>query len=75
MADLQIKNNVDIPMLLTHSKDDEVIEVNFGKQARTAWQELGLHPVYEEYEDGGHEIEETKGYSDIENFLVGIIGR
>jgi len=67
--------NINIPMLLTHMKDDEVIKVNLGKQARTAWQELGFEPVWKEYEDGGHEIQETKGFADIEKFLVGVVGK
>jgi lysophospholipase-2 len=75
MADLGIKNNADMPMLLTHSKDDEVIEFEFGRQAGAVLRELGLNPMCREYEEGGHEIEVTRGYGDIEQFLVGIIGR
>jgi len=75
MANIHIKNNANIPMLLTHSKDDEVIEIEFGRQACAAWGALGLKPIYVEYEDGGHEIQEPRGYNDIEGFLVRIIGR
>jgi predicted esterase len=57
------------PALLAHSVDNYVIEVEHGRAARDKLQSLGLQPAYREYETGGHEIEETKGYQDIEDFL------
>jgi len=64
-----------IPMLITHSHDDEVIDVHEGVAAFSALRGLsGLNVVFKGYAHGGHEICEPQGFDDIQQFLLGFLG-
>lgn len=73
MASAGSFRNIEMPVLLMHSKNDNVIEVDFGREARDAISTLGLKPMYKEYKDGEHTVTK-EGYGDIEMFISGIIG-
>jgi len=63
-----------IPMLITHSQDDEVIDAQEGTAAFSALRGLGSNVVFKEYAHGGHEICEPQGFDDIQQFLLGFLG-
>lgn len=58
------------PMLLTHSRDDEIIDIKFGRDAFQFLAKSGASLCSKEYNTGGHEIQELDGYTDIEAFLM-----
>jgi predicted esterase len=58
------------PILLEHSRDDEVISVENGVQMRDMLGQLGFRSVeWHEYEDGGHWINEPQGVDNLVDFL------
>jgi len=59
-----------IPMLITHSQDDEVIDVQEGIGAFSALHGLGSHVTFKKYPQGGHEVCEPQGYDDIQQFFL-----
>ncbi len=42
------------PVFLGHNNDDEVIDIELGRQARDALQNLGMNIVWREEQEGGH---------------------
>lgn len=65
---------LETPAFLSHSKDDDVVPIENGKELRETLQLLGLQVVWEEYEDGGHWVNEPQGMDDIAAFLRGKVG-
>lgn len=57
------------PILVTHSQDDEVIDVQLGRDAHSALSLFGTEVTMKEYARGGHEIAEPHGFDDILDFL------
>lgn len=63
------------PILLTHTVDDDVIDIALGKQMRNTLIGIGVNRVmWKQHQTGGHWIAEPAGYQDIEDFLKQIIG-
>jgi lysophospholipase II len=62
------------PSFLSHTADDEVIDIVLGKQMRDTLGSMGLHAVvWKEYESGGHWIPELEGFEDIVEFLSEVV--
>jgi lysophospholipase II len=62
------------PIFLSHTVDDEVIDVALGKQMRNRLFGIVMHKVvWKEYEHGGHWIAEPEGFEDIVQFLSEIV--
>ncbi len=57
-------------VLLCHSVDDEVVDIELGRQAGAALRGLGMEVEWREYRDGGHWINEPLGYDDVVAFLA-----
>lgn len=61
-----------IPVFLSHTADDNLIEIGLGKEMHGTLVQLGLHTVvWKEYQTGGHWIPEPDGFEDIVEFLHG----
>lgn len=57
------------PVLITHSKDDDVIASELGRVAGTTLHGLGMQVEQIEYEEGGHWIAEPQGLDDVREFV------
>lgn len=58
------------PVFLAHCRDDEVIDIKYGKALAARLQQIQLSGVeFHEYPDGGHWINEPKGIDDVVAFL------
>ncbi|KAB5578759.1 Alpha/Beta hydrolase protein [Coniochaeta sp. 2T2.1] len=61
----------DTPILLEHARNDEVVPVANGRHMRDLLEKLGLGNIeWWEYEDGGHWINEPKGWNRFYAFLL-----
>ena len=65
---------IDTPILLTHSKDDNVVPIANGRELRDTLSAIpgGFSITWKEYEDGGHWINEPRGVDDIVSFIQGV---
>lgn len=70
LSDKKIIAATKTPMVIMHSQDDEVIEVQEGREASTALRDWGFNVMFTEYKNGGHEICEPHGYDDLQEFLI-----
>lgn len=50
------------PFVLMHCEDDDVISVENGRDAAESLKMLGAQVQYHEFQVGGHEIPEPKGW-------------
>lgn len=57
------------PVLITNNEDDSVINPIYGQEAAWVLEDLGFPVVFQQYLNGGHEVNEPKGWNDIEAFL------
>ena len=58
------------PVLLCHTTDDEVIDIELGRQACGVLKNLGMNVTWKEQKDGGHlDILRTSGLDTIVGFL------
>ena len=58
------------PILLGHTTDDEVIDIELGRQASEVLQNLGMRVTWKEFPDGGHlGMLKTEGLDSIVTFL------
>lgn len=57
------------PILLCHARDDNVINVSFGKELGDDLAAIGMKPRWCEYADGGHWVNEPQGIDDMVAFL------
>lgn len=58
------------PIFLSHTANDDVIDITLGKEMRDTLTEGGVHSVvWKEYETGGHWIPEPEGFDDVVDFL------
>lgn len=69
-SDAGAQSFVGTPVLLCHAVDDEMVDIGLNRQACAALKELGMGVESMEYRDGGHWINEPKGYDDIVAFLA-----
>jgi lysophospholipase II len=69
-ADVPQAGHLHTPSFLSHTADDEIIDIVLGKQMRDTLGSTGLHAVvWKEYESGGHWIPEPEGFEDVVEFL------
>ncbi|KAK1448687.1 phospholipase/Carboxylesterase [Colletotrichum melonis] len=59
------------PIFLAHSVDDEVVDINLGRQLRTALDSFvnSCTVEWHEYQSGGHWVNEPQGVDDMISFL------
>jgi lysophospholipase-2 len=57
------------PVFLSHSKNDEVVPIEIGRELADGLLGLGMQVEWKEYEDGGHWINEPSGFDDIVAFI------
>ncbi|KAK0619679.1 Alpha/Beta hydrolase protein [Immersiella caudata] len=58
------------PILLQHSRDDQVIDISYGTLVRNMLREFEFSNVeWKEYEDGGHWVNEPEGIDELVVFL------
>ena len=64
------------PILLGHTTDDEVIDIELGRQAFEVLDNLGMRVTWKELPDGGHlGMLKTEGLDSIVTFLDGLVHR
>lgn len=64
------------PILLEHSRDDDVISIDSGERMKDTLGNLGFEAVeWNEYEGGGHWINEPQGVDDFAAFLRRVMDR
>lgn len=62
---------LDTPVFLGHTTDDEVIDVELGRQSVTVLEIMGMKVTWKEFLDGGHSgFLDTEGLDDIVAFLT-----
>lgn len=75
LESLPTQNALNTPVLLCHTSDDEIVDVELGRQARDVLEEMGMVVTWTEHQEGGHlAFLATKGLDDIVEFLQGIYG-
>jgi pimeloyl-ACP methyl ester carboxylesterase len=57
------------PILISHSKDDEVVPVANGARLSSCLSYIFMDVYYKTYEDGGHWVNEPQGVDDMVEFL------
>lgn len=69
LPDLSGISALETPIFLSHSKDDPIVPIANGRDLCKTLRSLGIQVKWEEYEDGGHWINEPRGVDDIVAFL------
>lgn len=69
LSELSGISALETPIFLSHSNDDPIVPITHGQDLRKALGELGLEVNWNEYEDGGHWINEPRGVDDIVAFF------
>ncbi|KAF2854306.1 phospholipase/carboxylesterase family protein-like protein [Plenodomus tracheiphilus IPT5] len=65
----RLREFVKTPVLLQHCRDDEVVPVGNGEDLRTRLERWGMRVAWQEYEKGGHWLQESEGMDGIVKFL------
>lgn len=66
---------VQTPVFLSHTADDNVVDIELGQEMREILVQLELRKVvWKEYNTGGHWIPEPEGFEDIVEFLSSTLG-
>lgn len=53
--DLDVRDHIcATPILLGHNVDDEIIDIELGRQARNTLQSIGMEVIWHEEQEGGH---------------------
>ena len=79
-ADLELKQVASLPVthtpiFLGHTSDDEVIDVQLGRNSRAVLEEMGFKVSWKDHQEGGHlGFLETEGIDDIKTFLTNVLG-
>ncbi|TKA28348.1 hypothetical protein B0A50_03815 [Salinomyces thailandicus] len=60
------------PVFLAHCRDDETIDVKYGKAMMAQLKDAAMAVTWRSYEDGGHWINEPQGIDDLVEFLTKI---
>lgn len=60
---------LDTPVFISHSADDPTIDIELGYEVRDILRGLGMEVDFYELQDGGHWIQEPKGYDAINTRL------
>jgi predicted esterase len=63
----------EVPVLLQHCCDDEVVPVRGGEEMRDRLEQLGLDVKWQCFEEGGHWLNEPKGVDGIVEFVKGVM--
>lgn len=62
--------HIHTPIFLSHTKDDNVVDIALGREMRRTLIALGTHRVvWKQYEIGGHWIPAPEGFQDLVQFL------
>ncbi len=70
LADLE-DEHVHTPIFLSHTKDDNVVDIALGREMRRTLIALGTHRVvWKQYDSGGHWIPAPEGFEDLVAFLT-----
>lgn len=69
LSDLSENLALETPIFLSHSRDDPVVPITNGQDLCKTLEQMGLQVKWNEYEDGGHWVNEPKGVDDIVTFL------
>lgn len=65
---------LETPVMLGHMIDDEIIDIELGREACEVLQGLGMKVSWQEYHDGGHlGMMKTVGLDAIVAFLKGLM--
>ena len=54
LAPIRGQSFVDTPIFLFHASDDEMIDIDLGRQARDVLASLGVEVIWKEEKQGGH---------------------
>jgi lysophospholipase-2 len=65
----ELEATLQVPVLLEHACDDEVVPIGNGKRLYEGLRELGMEVEWQEYGDGGHWINEPRGIDDMVRFM------
>lgn len=66
---------LETPVFLAHNTDDEVIDVELGREARDVLVGLGIKIVWREEEEGGHlGMLRREGLDGVVDFLRVVVG-
>lgn len=69
LADFE-EEHIHTPIFLSHTKDDNVVDIALGREMRRTLIALGTHNVvWKQYEIGGHWIPAPEGFQDLVEFL------
>ena len=64
------EEHIHTPIFLSHTKDDNVVDIALGREMRRTLIALGTHKVvWKQYEIGGHWIPAPEGFEDLVEFL------
>lgn len=58
------------PIWMSHSADDNIVEIEQGKAARDVLLKLGFDVDFHEYEDGQHWLQSPAGHDDLVKFIT-----
>lgn len=62
-----------VPVFLSHSSDDNVVDASLGRQLKDILETIGMQVEWHEYADGEHWIKEPEGMDELANLLEGLI--
>ena len=66
----ELSEHVHTPVFLSHTSDDNVVEIALGREMRDTLVKGGMQKVvWKEYETGGHWIPAPEGFEDLADFL------
>ena len=63
------------PVFLAHCQDDDVIAIGYGKELRDSLQLRGMSVEWNDYEEGGHWMNEPQGVDELTVFLRRVLVR
>ena len=70
----RVKDVLEMPVLLQHCSDDGVVPVGNGEALRESLKEMGVRLEFEEFEEGGHWLNEPEGMDSIVRFIKHVMG-
>ncbi|KAI8940749.1 hypothetical protein NX059_002014 [Plenodomus lindquistii] len=71
----RLREHVSTPVLLQHCRDDEVVPVGNGEELRMKLEEWGMQVQWQDFDKGGHWLQEPEGMDGVVRFLQDCIGQ
>ena len=68
VGDAQVVS-LDTPCFLSHCEDDEVVNIELGRELRDTLQIFGVAVTWDEHDEGGHWIQEPEGIDHLLSFI------